>query len=383
MTPRERVRAALNHTQPDYTPCDYFATPEIHQALLRHFGLGGPRRTSIAMGASTAALDDGGVAEQLGTDLRYISPPYIGPPLASFDDGSSMNLWGIRRRPMANEYGEYAEPIEHPYAAWTTVEEAERFPWPSPDWFDYDAIPALCAKYPNLAIIAGGTSIQDFVNGVAFGRGVEQVLLDIAANEPVYLYIVERRHRFYMAHVERILAAAKGRVDMVACGDDFGSQRGLLISPASFDGLFAAKKKELFDLVHSFGAKISHHCCGSSRALIPRFIECGMDALQTIQPQAVGMNPYELKRDFGGRIALHGAVDVQGWLQRSTPTEIAAEVNRLMDEVGRGGGYILAPSHHIQPDTPLENVLAVYQTVARRRGGLSQFSCQRKRDCPP
>ena len=80
------------------------------------------------------------------------------------------------------------------------------------------------------------------------------------------------------------------------------------------------------------------------------------------------MNPYELKAEFAGRIALHGAVDVQGWLQRATPRQIAAEVNRLMDEVGRGGGYILAPSHQIQPDTPLENVLAVYQTVASRRG---------------
>ena len=92
-----------------------------------------------------------------------------------------------------------------------------------------------------------------------------------------------------------------------------------------------------------------------------------MDALQTIQPQAAGMNPYELKAEFRGKIALHGAVDVQGWLQRAKPSEIEAEVNRLMDEVGAGGGYILAPSHNIQPDTPLENVLAVYETVAKRR----------------
>ena len=80
------------------------------------------------------------------------------------------------------------------------------------------------------------------------------------------------------------------------------------------------------------------------------------------------MNPYELKAAFAGQIALHGAVDVQGWLQRASPREIEREVNRLMDEVGRGGGYILGPSHHIQPDTPLENVLTVYRTVAKRRG---------------
>ena len=135
-------------------------------------------------GRQRRRLEDGGVAERLGTDIRYVNPPYIGPPLPSFDDGSSMNLWGIRRRPMPNEYGEYAEPVGAPYAAWTTVEEAEQFPWPSPDWFDYGAMPALCAQHPDLAIAAGGTHVQDFINGVAFGRGVEQVLLDIAAEDP-------------------------------------------------------------------------------------------------------------------------------------------------------------------------------------------------------
>ena len=100
----------------------------------------------------------------------------------------------------------------------------------------------------------------------------------------------------------------------------------------------------------------------------PRFIACGMDALQTIQPRAAGMDPYELKAEFAGRIALHGAVDVQGWLQRASAGEIAREVNRLMDEVGRGGGFILAPCHQIQPDTPVEKVLALYRAVARRRG---------------
>jgi uroporphyrinogen decarboxylase len=379
MTPRERVRAALNHTQPDFTPCDYYATPEIHQALIDHFGLSTESSRAIAMNGSATTLADSGVAERLGTDIRYISPPYIGPPLATFDDDSSMNFWGIRRRPMPNEYGEYAEPIGTPYAAWTTVEEAEKFPWPSPDWFDYGAISSMCAEYPDLAIVTGGMHVQDFINGVAFGRGVERVLLDIALEDPVFLYLVEKRHRFYQAYVERILEAGGGRIDLVMCSDDFGSQRGLLISPASFDKLFAAKKKDLFDLVHAHGAHVTHHCCGSSRTLIPRFIQCGMDCLQTIQPQAVGMNPYDLKHEFAGKIALHGAVDVQGWLQRADPKEIEAEVNHLIDEVGAGGGFILGPSHYIQPDTPLENVLTVYRTVARRRSRKQQVVVHRHR----
>lgn len=202
---------------------------------------------------------------------------------------------------------------------------------------------------------------------MAFGRGVEQVLVDIASHDPVFLYIVEKRHRFYMEYIERILKAGNGAIDAVLCGDDFGTQRGLLISPSSFDTIFAPKKKEFFDMVHSYGAKVSHHCCGSSRELIPRFIESGMDALQTIQPQAAGMDPYEIKKEFYGKLVLHGAVDVQGWLQKATPNEIETGINRLLEEVGKGGGYIMSPSHHIQPDTPLENVLTFYRTATARR----------------
>ena len=110
-----------------------------------------------------------------------------------------MNIWGIRRRPMPNEYGEYAEPVGLPYAAWTTVEEAERFPWPDPDWFDYDAdARAVRASTPTWRSPPADFDVQDFINGVAFGRGVEQVLLDIAAEDPVYL--VHRREAAPVLH---------------------------------------------------------------------------------------------------------------------------------------------------------------------------------------
>ena len=353
MNPRERVQASFAHIQPDYCPCDYFATPEIQQALLEHFRID-----------SDAELRD-----RLGTDIRYVDPPYIGPELPTVETGneSTVGAWGICRQPVSNEYGQYYEPISLPYGEWQTVEDAAAFAWPSPDWFDYEAIPSLCNQFPDKAIAIGSTGVQNFINGVAFGRGVEQVLLYIALEEPVYLYIVEKRHMFFLEHIERTLQAAKGRIDIVFCGDDFGSQRGPLISMEIFDKLFAPKKKEFFDMVHSYGARIMHHSCGSTRMFIPRFIDLGMDSLQTIQPQAEGMNPYELKKDFGEGITFHGAVDVQGWLQKSSPQEIVAEVNHLMDEVGQGGGYILAPSHKIQPDTPIENILAVYEAVAARR----------------
>ena len=98
-----------------------------------------------------------------------------------------------------------------------------------------------------------------------------------------------------------------------------------------------------------------------------------MDALQGIQPQAHGMNPYELKMRFGQDLTLHGAVDVQGWLQKASQKEIRKEVCCLVDMLGRGGGFILGPCHNIQPDTPLENVLTVYSTIFKLRGVKAPF----------
>lgn len=351
MNSRERVLAALAHTQPDCTPCDYFGTPEIDAGLYKHFGV----------------TTKNEIHDRLGTDLRHVLPPYTGPELATYDDGSFTDIWGVIRTPMANEYGEYAEPSNLPFADWTSVAQAEDYPWPSADCYDYDALPTLCKQYPEHAITTGGFGFGDYINGTAFGRGVEQVLVDIALRDPVYLHIVEKRHAFFMEHTERILRAGAGRIDLVLCGDDFGSQRGTLISPKTFAEIFAPLKKEYFDMIHSYGAKLTHHSCGSTVELIPQFIEIGMDCHNAIQPQAAGMNPYELKAQFGDKMTFHGAVDVQGWLQRVSVDEIKQEVHRLMDEVGKDGGYILAPCHNIQPDTPIENALAIYDAVAERR----------------
>ncbi|MBT3272096.1 MAG: hypothetical protein HN368_02995, partial [Spirochaetales bacterium] len=182
MTSKERVKAAFAFSQPDHTPVDYFSTPEIHNRLELHFGVRG----------------DDAVRSCLGADIRYINPPYIGPTLPDFNDGSVMNIWGVLKKPTANEYGDYMESVNSPYAGWGTIEDAEHFDWPDPDWYDYDSMPELCSKHPGAALFTGSFSVQDFINNIAYGRGVEQVLMDIAAEDPVYLYIVEKRHRFYL-----------------------------------------------------------------------------------------------------------------------------------------------------------------------------------------
>ncbi len=134
-----------------------------------------------------------------------------------------MNIWGIRKKPMPNEYGDYAEPINFP------MPNGPR--WKKPKPFSglilIGTITARCRRCATSTLIIawepGSFSVQDFINGVAFGRGVEQTLIDIAQRDPVYLYIVEKRHQFYMEVTERTLQAAKARLILFLCGDDFGA----------------------------------------------------------------------------------------------------------------------------------------------------------------
>ncbi|MGQ9525797.1 MAG: uroporphyrinogen decarboxylase family protein [Armatimonadota bacterium] len=339
MTPKERVLAALNHVQPDRVPLDYLGTPEINALLLKHF------RTQ----------DMEVVLQGLGVDLRTVAPAYVGPPLPPGQD-----MWGVERRPVRNQAGTYDEPCNFPFRDMTTVEDVERYPWPSPDWFDFSVIPEQCRRYDEYAIVFGSMGVMDLINGIAFGRGVEQTILDIADENPVYLALAHKRFSFYLEYSRRGLEAGRGMIDVFFVGDDYGTQRGLLMSPAKWRKLFAPYLKQLIDLGHAYDCKAMLHSCGSTRALMDDFVAMGLDVYETVQPEADGMNPEELKDLYGGKLAFHGTISTQRTLPFGSPDDVRAEVRRRVEVVGRGGGLILAPAHNIQPDTPVENVLAMY-----------------------
>jgi uroporphyrinogen decarboxylase len=121
------------------------------------------------------------------------------------------------------------------------------------------------------------------------------------------------------------------------------------------------------ELAHARGVKVMYHCDGAIYPLIPELIDLGIDLLNPIQPDAKNMDGRRLKAEFGDRLAFHGGIDINATLPRGTAAEVEAEVRDRVQTLGRGGGYILCSSHHIQPDTPVENVLAMYQTHLRYR----------------
>jgi uroporphyrinogen decarboxylase len=189
-------------------------------------------------------------------------------------------------------------------------------------------------------------------------RGFENILSDCILEEDFYDELVGKVAEHQMAMVERIL---KLPVDGIMFSDDWGYQKGVLIGAKRWRKFLKPRLAQMYQQVHDASKYTLSHCCGSIAEIMPDLIEIGLDVIESVQPEAVGMNPYELKRRFGKEITFWGGLGSQSTIQFGTPTEIKAEVQKLRREMGVGGGYILAPAKALQPGTPVENAAAVVE----------------------
>jgi uroporphyrinogen decarboxylase len=164
-------------------------------------------------------------------------------------------------------------------------------------------------------------------------------------------------------YANRFFEAGKGKIHLTQVTDDFGSQHDLMISVDCYRRWFKPLQKRFIDLAHQAGALVMHHDDGAIRRIIPDLIEVGVDMLNPIQHVCPGMGMAGLKRDFGGSLSFHGGVDNQDVLPHGSVEDVRREVRDCMGLLGAGGGYILAPCHNIQPVTPTENIIAMYETA--------------------
>lgn len=336
----------MEYREFDRFPTKHYGTPEINEQLMARLGAASHEELLL----------------RLGDDFRQVNPRYIGPELQTFADGSWEGLWGERYTNYSFGQGTYPEAVFLPFEKAETVEELESFRFPSPDWYDYSAVAEQCHTVKDYVVTIGGAGTPDFMNGIARCRGVERVLFDIADREPVYLELLRRRFDFFYEVLRRTLEAGQGQIDVVCLGEDYGNQNGLMISPSAFEELFAPRMQALFALAHQYGARTMMHCCGSCRALLPRLIELGLDILEVVQVDAVGMDIVGLHRDFFGKVAFCGSISVQQTLPHGTVEDVAREV-ALRQQLFAKGGMIIAATHDIQVGTPLENVLEMYVRI--------------------
>jgi len=350
MTSKERVLAAVNHVQPDRVPIQVYLTPEIQQRLVDFFG-----------------TED--ILPILGVDLRTIGPRYIGPEHVVPPGCDTTDEWGVGYKYIQFETGLYPEAHFLPFANTSTLEEVEAFPWPTADLFDYSDIEAQCDQLSEFAVCVGGAGVPDIVNGVSRSRGMEQVVMDITLEDPVGVAIIDKRCDVLYERYRRILEAGNGKIDILCLGEDCGNQAGPMFPPDVFNRFFRPRLKRFYDLAHEFGAKAMMHSCGNTRKLMPTFIDMGLDILDAMQPEPPGMVAAAIKAQHGDKLTFCGLISTQNTLPFGTEAECRAEARNRIEVVGRGGGYIFAPAHCIQPDTPLDNVLAIYEEAQGLKPG--------------
>jgi uroporphyrinogen decarboxylase len=350
MTSRERVWAAITHEPCDRAPCDLWATPEIRQALLEHFG-----------------TEDWRVVEQeLGLDgIGWGGPAYTGPPRVA-PDGEPCGLWGVRanREVTLPTGGVYYEAVKPPLREVTEVAELADFDWESPADYDFaGAAEALRPLHERQVTMAGYTcpfvDIWDLF-------GLETGLLNIALRPALIEAVLERVMAYRLEHHRLLFEACQGVLDLTQVTDDFGGQTGLLMSRETLQRFFFPWYREAVALAHRYGIKVFHHDDGGMDSIIPDLIELGVEVLNPIQYRCYRLDLATLKREYGKDLCFHGSVENQVIIPYGTAEQVRQEVRKNLRLLASDHtGLIIGPCHNIQSGTPLENVLALYDEVQR------------------
>ena len=328
---RTWIAATLKHRQPHAVPYNFSFSPPARARLEAHYG--------------TKNLEDA-----ISLPLRMSGPKSIKPLYASPEEfGPSASdefavVWSTNAIDRGAPIGPcLAEPNLAGY----------RFP---------DA--AAVYRFEHLeqwtAANAGHYRllwVGDLWERATFMRGMEQILLDLALS-PRFVEELLRGLTDYILQTMEILFACY-RFDGIALSDDYGTQRGMLMSPGHWRRFIKPLLAEIYACAKRHGRTVFHHSCGNIVPIIGELIDIGLDILHPIQPEA--MDVFWLKQQFGARLTFCGGLRTQDLLPRGTPQQVRDEVKRLKDVMGENGGYILEPGITLQADVPLANLLAMIE----------------------
>ena len=363
----------FNHQQTDHVPLNYLGTSEINHALMQHFSIEEEQSSPMPdyrrllfdfVGSDSKSYND--LLNKLHIDFRLIRPEYTGPNGKEFNDPDMIeDIYGCTHKKVKYPTHTSYELFSSPLAEANNIKEVDVYPWwPQADWFDYSVIAGRCAERSQYALVAGKS---DLMGAGAFLQGIENFLMGLVTDNPGTISILDHLTEFYLNFNRHVFESAKGRLDIAWYGDDYGTQRGLLMGIPTWRKHMRPRLLKLIELAKSYDLKVMLHSCGSIRELIPDLIDVGIDIIDTLQPEAAGMEPGELKRCFGDKISFHGSISTAGVLANGSVEDVKKEVLERIQVMAPGGGFCLAPTHTIMPGTPIENVLAMYESALERR----------------
>lgn len=338
MTNRERFKNIMNHAS-DHSG----------------FWHGNPNPASVEYiyGAFKVASDFE-LGLKLGSTCRWVMPEEH--HMWKHPDGRPMfDVLGGKKRVSLNQDGVFADCED--------IREVEAFDWPDERYVDFSEtireIDRTIAS--DQAVLSGSWSC--FFHNVCDFFGMENYFVKMYTDPGVVEAVTERVADFYLCVNERLFQQAAGKIDLFFFGNDFGSQRDLLISPECFDKFVMPTFVKFTRQAHRHGMKVLLHSCGSIDRVIPRLIDAGVEALHPIQAKAAHMDAISLSKKYGDRLVFVGGVDTQELLPFGTPEQVRDEVRRLRDVFGPN--YVVSPSHEsIMPGVSAENIQAMAEAAA-------------------
>ena len=416
MTSKERVRAAIDHRQPDRLPVDFGSTfiTGIHCSVVAglrdHYGLE-RRPVTVCEPFQMLGLVEEDLLDALGVDVASIFPRNT---ILGFPNED----WKPWRCPWGQEVlmSGHFQAVERPDGVYAFPKgDATAEPsvlMPAGGWFfdslirqqplDEDHLdpadnleefqPMDAGEVAYWRAEAGrlrgsGRAVITHLNGTGLGdialvpapflarpRGIRDVAGWYMATVEHADYVAEvfaRQTEIALGNLATLHAAVGDVIDVVVvCGTDFGTQDSSFCSPAAFDRLWLPHYRRMNDWIHEHtGWKTFKHSCGAVEGFIPHFIEAGFDILNPVQCSARGMDPELLKQRHGGRITFWGGgVNTQKTLPFGTPAEVREEVLRRCEVFAPGGGFVFNTIHNIQARTPVENVVAMVDAIAEFNG---------------
>lgn len=257
----------------------------------------------------------------------------------------------------------YSDEVERPLSDCQSTKEIDKYPWPNLGWLDYDLILTKLTEHKDKAIIAPdwspifGTLCELF--------GMEGTLINLALNEDVMHAAIERITHFYYERNKLFFKKCRNELDIFFLGDDFASDKGLMISIDMWKKFFKKPIAKIVSLAKSYDLKVHYHCCAVMKDLLPELIEMGVNVIEPCQFHLPGMKAENLKREYGSDIVFYGGINTQYTLPFGTEEDVRNEVRHYKKVFRDEGGWIIAPDHTLMPGVPLNNILALYDEAKK------------------
>ena len=359
MNPRERILTTLNHELPDRTPVDGWFHPEVIDTLKAHFQTDDWSEVLNELGIE-GWIDLAPEVHFARFEAQATSRPgeSNGRRGIWLDENNYEDPWGTRFA--MGDDGRYERWIAGPLEAVQTPEDVARYAFPTAaDVREPDDYAERVAKLKAENRFVCGEVDNPFKRFWHL-RGYENALMDYLANPPVLEAIYDR---LFPLVTELCLRMARAGVDMIKVVGDVSMQDRITMGPVPWRNIDKPRWARLIDACREANPEtvFFFHSDGKLDDLVDDLIEVGFTVINPIQPEC--MDPIEVKRRWGERITMHGGISIQKTLPFGTVDDVRREVDTLIRNCGHNGGLIVMPSNNIQPDTPVENILACYQAA--------------------